>query len=109
LDLLDTIYIDRSDIRQQFKSFEHQILSVKDKFSIAIAPEGTRNPEHEFSDFKAGAFKIAFQNLIPIQPIVIYGSRGLLFEKKHHKVSRDVYVTFLPYKKPFDFHTHNID
>lgn len=109
LDLLDTIYLDRNDIRQQFKAFESQHNSVKDKYSIIIAPEGTRYHQHEFGDFKAGAFKLAFHNLIPIQPIVLYGTPGLLFEKKYAKVSRDIYVTFLIYRKPFDFHTHNIE
>jgi 1-acyl-sn-glycerol-3-phosphate acyltransferase len=71
LDLADTIYIDRADLRQQFKMFEKQNERIKDKYSIVIAPEGTRNKEDDFGEFKPGSIKVAFHNMIPIQPIVL--------------------------------------
>jgi 1-acyl-sn-glycerol-3-phosphate acyltransferase len=71
LDLVDTIYIDRQDLRQQFKMFEKQNECIKNKYSIIIAPEGTRYKEDAFGEFKAGAIKVAFHNMIPIQPIVL--------------------------------------
>jgi 1-acyl-sn-glycerol-3-phosphate acyltransferase len=46
--------------------------------------------------------------MIPIQPIVLWGTSGSLFEKKVQKPSKKFYVSFLLYKKPFDFHSHNI-
>jgi hypothetical protein len=47
--------------------------------------------------------------MIPIQPIVLWGTSGSLFEKKVKKVSKTICVTFLPYKKAFDFHSHNVE
>ncbi|GMO15796.1 MAG: 1-acyl-sn-glycerol-3-phosphate acyltransferase [Mycoplasmoidaceae bacterium] len=109
LDLVDAIYIDRKDLRQQFRMFEKQNEMVKDKFTVLIAPEGTRNKNDEFGEYKAGALKLAFHNMIPIQPAVIWGSQGSLFESKVKKVSKTICVTFLSYKKPLDFHSHNIE
>jgi 1-acyl-sn-glycerol-3-phosphate acyltransferase len=110
LSLLDALYLDREDIRQQFKVFEQQNELIKNKYSILIAPEGTRIHGDELGEFKAGAIKVAYHNMIPIQPIAIYGSDGLMDKNKTHmKKDRIVYVDFLPYKKPFDFHMHNIE
>ncbi|MDR1850724.1 MAG: 1-acyl-sn-glycerol-3-phosphate acyltransferase [Mycoplasmataceae bacterium] len=111
MDLIDTLYIDRDNIRQQLQVFDQQNESIKNKYSIVIAPEGTRVPGDEFGEFKAGAFKVAYTNMTPIQPIVIYGSSGLLFDKDKTNTnkSRQVYVNFMPYLKPFNFHTHNIE
>jgi 1-acyl-sn-glycerol-3-phosphate acyltransferase len=71
LSLIDALYIDRDDLRQQLNLFKKQNELIKEKHSIVIAPEGTRINEDEFGEFKSGAFKIAFDNMICVQPVVI--------------------------------------
>jgi len=108
LNLIDTIYIDRNDLRQQVKVYEKQKELVDEKFSIGISPEGTRHPHHEILEFKPGALKIAFDKMMPIVPICIYGSTGLLDKDKTNKnKSRKVYISFLKPHKPLNFHLHN--
>jgi len=51
-----------------------------------VYPQGTRVPKNDFRKFKSGAFHIAFDNNIPILPVVIAGTgdiwpRGSKFMK----------------------------
>jgi 1-acyl-sn-glycerol-3-phosphate acyltransferase len=71
LDLLDTLYIDRADIRQQVRVYDEQKKQIDQHCSILIAPEGTRNKDHAFGEFKPGSIRLAFDKMIPIQPIVL--------------------------------------
>lgn len=48
--------------------------------TIAIFPEGTRSKTGELGNFKEGAFKLAQDTKVPIQPIVIEGvHRNLIY------------------------------
>jgi 1-acyl-sn-glycerol-3-phosphate acyltransferase len=109
LALIDTVYIDRDNIRQQFQLYNTQNNLIKQKTSIVLSPEGTRISEDEFGEFKSGAFKIAFDNMIYIQPVVIYGTLGRMNKNSKNKCKGPIYVNFLKPKKPFDFHMNNID
>ena len=42
--------------------------------SVLFFPEGTRSPDGEIRDFKAGAFKIAAEEKVEILPVVIDGT-----------------------------------
>jgi 1-acyl-sn-glycerol-3-phosphate acyltransferase len=108
LDLIDTIYIDRKDIRQQVLAYMKQKDHLKNKRSIVICPEGTRIFADQFGEFKPGALKIAFDTLTPIVPIVIYGSSGLMdSDKSNIKPGRTIYTKFLPPVSANDFSGHN--
>jgi 1-acyl-sn-glycerol-3-phosphate acyltransferase len=42
--------------------------------SVMIFPEGTRTSDGSISAFKKGAFRLAFEQQVPIQPMVLYGA-----------------------------------
>ncbi len=46
--------------------------------SVLFFPEGTRSHTGELGPFKNGAFKLAVERRVPLVPIVIDGTRGLL-------------------------------
>lgn len=52
--------LDRDDVRQGLRVINQAIIYINtDANSIGIFPEGTRNPNNDLLDFKAGCFKIA--------------------------------------------------
>ena len=71
LKLIDVIFLDRDNLRQMFASIEKQKELLKDGRSILIFPEGQRNKDNEFLEFKSGSFEVAYRSFVPIQPIVI--------------------------------------
>lgn len=70
------VTIDRSSEESRKKSFERLTEEFKEGKSIAVFPEGTRTPKEKIKegvllqDFKIGAFKLAWQEKSPIQPVV---------------------------------------
>jgi len=76
------IYMDREDIRQSFKVILEAIAKLKEGYSVAIFPEGTRAKGEEMIEFKAGSFKLATKANVPIVPIVMQDTFKLLEEKR---------------------------
>jgi 1-acyl-sn-glycerol-3-phosphate acyltransferase len=106
MNLIDTIYIDRESIRQTLGAYETQHQAINDGRSIALFVEGTRIYGDEFGEFKPAALKLAYKCMIPIVPIVIYGSSGLLDRNKTNRnKNKRIYVKVLPILKPHDFIT----
>jgi 1-acyl-sn-glycerol-3-phosphate acyltransferase len=96
MQLIDTIYVDRGNLRQQYEAYEEQIKAVNAGRSVVVFPEGTRIYQHEIAEMKSAAFKIAQKTYIPIVPIVIYGSSGLMDTNKQFKnKDKHVYVEAL--------------
>ncbi|MDR1235223.1 MAG: 1-acyl-sn-glycerol-3-phosphate acyltransferase [Mycoplasmataceae bacterium] len=96
MDLIDTIYIDRGNLRQQFEAFEEQNKVINAGRSVIIFPEGTRTYQHEIAEMKPAAFKVAQKSYIPIVPIVIYGSSGLMDNNKQYRnKQKKVYIEVL--------------
>lgn len=56
--------------------------------SVAVFPEGTRSKDGKVGEFKAGAFIMAKSADVEVLPVILYGSRELLSEKKirRHKL-----------------------
>jgi putative phosphoserine phosphatase/1-acylglycerol-3-phosphate O-acyltransferase len=52
---------------------------LREGYSIAISPEGTRSPTPAVGRFKKGAFHMAMQGGVPIVPIVIRNAGELLW------------------------------
>ena len=73
--LVDTIFINRENVRDTYNKFKEEINLNDDKRSIVIFPEGTRviDPE-KMIEFHEGSFRIAYKYLAPIIPTVIVGS-----------------------------------
>lgn len=107
-DLIETIYIDRNNLRQQYEVYNEQLQRLKDMKSIIVFPEGHRIFEHTFANFQPAALKVAFHSFIPIQPIAIYGSSGLLDKNKEYSSKKKiVYVKALPLMQHQDFFNSN--
>jgi 1-acyl-sn-glycerol-3-phosphate acyltransferase len=106
MDLVDTIYIDRNNLRQTYEVYETQKQAINEGHSIVVFIEGTRVYEDKFGEFKSAALKVAYKCLVPIVPVVIYGTSGLIDSNKSNIDRRKrVYVKVLPIIKPNEFMT----
>ena len=106
LNLIDTIYIDRENLRQAVQSINEQSEALqKNKVSVCIFPEGTRIEGNEFGEFKAGALGAAYKTYASIQPVVIYNSEGILDKDKGkgHKKDRVVDISYMPTIQPNEY------
>ncbi len=82
LSLIDTIFIERDNLRQAVASLDIQKQKIKENKMIILFPEGTRNTEEELLEFKSGAFELAYKTMVPIQPIVIAHQEKHMEEKR---------------------------
>lgn len=65
------LFLDRQNIKEGLKTILQGIEFVKkDKVSIVIFPEGTRNDDDDIKPFKEGSFKIAEKSGCKIIPMV---------------------------------------
>ena len=76
---LNCMFLDRKDIKSGLQMIKDSISLVEEGSSIFIAPEGTRNSEHELLEFKEGSFKIATRTNCKIVP-VCYTNTENIFE-----------------------------
>lgn len=74
----DVIFIDRSDHDGAVAALGEAAERVRQGLSVAIAPEGTRQPTPRLGVFKRGAFHLAHAAGVPIVPIVIHNSLDVL-------------------------------
>lgn len=71
LQLYNTLFIDRDNIKQGLSVILKAIDNVKAGMSVFIFPEGTRSRDGNMSEFKEGSMKIAVKSGCPIVPIAI--------------------------------------
>jgi putative phosphoserine phosphatase / 1-acylglycerol-3-phosphate O-acyltransferase len=74
----DVIFIDRSDHDGAVAALSEAAEQVRQGLSVAIAPEGTRQPTPRLGAFKKGAFHLAHAAGVPLVPIVIHNSLDVL-------------------------------
>ena len=110
LRMADYILIDRGNEDSKIVMLERCLKCLKNNTSIMIFPEGTRSRNGEMGFFKRGAFQLAIEAGVPILPVVLDGTGGIL--PKHglvfgtgHKVKLKVLDPVLP----GDFGTGNPD
>lgn len=60
------------------EALQRSIQYLKRGTSVLFFPEGTRSRDGEIHNFKAGAFRIAAQEGLPVAPIVIDGTRDII-------------------------------
>ena len=70
--------IDRGNARKTVASLRRVIEGVRNGRSLAVFPEGTRTPDGRLQAFQTGVFKIAVKAGVPIVPVTIRGTFGLL-------------------------------
>jgi HAD superfamily hydrolase (TIGR01490 family) len=85
--LMNMAYVDRGNTAQARKALEPVVDRIREGYSLAISPEGTRSPTPRLGPFKKGAFHMAMQSGVPIVPIVIRNAglhlwRGSMFMRK---------------------------
>lgn len=78
LRMADYIIINRGDEESKIEMLEKSYTSLKKGISIMIFPEGTRSLNNEIGFFKRGAFQLALQANIPLLPVLIDGTGGIL-------------------------------
>ena len=108
LSMADYISVDRNRADSKKRLFEKSYKSLKDGTSIMIFPEGTRSPNGEIGALKRGAFMLSIQTGVPLLPVVIDGTGGIL--PKHGIVfgaKRDVKMRVLNPEYPEGFEIDN--
>ncbi|MGY5139163.1 lysophospholipid acyltransferase family protein [Mycoplasmopsis gallinarum] len=94
LELCDTFFINRKDIRDSFKQLAKFGNFVKENLTYGVIfPEGTRIKGDELGEFKAGAFKTAISNYISVVPVAIHNSENA--DNKNRKEKLKITVEFL--------------
>ncbi len=78
--IIKFVFIDRKNNREGMKSILKASENIKMGHSMAVFPEGdltwVKDPDALISDFKPGAFKIAYKAKCPIVPMVIRNSKN---------------------------------
>jgi 1-acyl-sn-glycerol-3-phosphate acyltransferase len=101
LRMADYIIVDRGNEDSKAEMLERSYKCLSKGISIMIFPEGTRSLNNEIGFFKRGAFQLAMQANVPVLPILIDGTGGIL--PKHgmvfgtgHKIRIRVLDPILP-------------
>jgi putative phosphoserine phosphatase/1-acylglycerol-3-phosphate O-acyltransferase len=77
--LANMAFLDRGNSAQAKVALAPVVERLREGFSIAISPEGTRSPTPAVGVFKKGAFHMAMQGGVPIVPVVIRNAGELLW------------------------------
>jgi putative phosphoserine phosphatase/1-acylglycerol-3-phosphate O-acyltransferase len=72
-------FVDRADSKRAVAALEPVVEKLREGYSIAISPEGTRSVTPAMGPFKKGAFHMAMQGGVPIVPIVIRNAGEVLW------------------------------
>ena len=82
--LIKVIYIDRSNSQKAIETLNQAIDALQGGVSAIFYAEGTRSPDGRLQPFKKGGVMLAIQAGLPIVPITVVGSFGLLPKKQLH-------------------------
>jgi putative phosphoserine phosphatase/1-acylglycerol-3-phosphate O-acyltransferase len=89
-------FIDRGNTGKAKEALAPVVEKLRDGYSIAISPEGTRSPTPRVGRFKKGAFHMAIQGGVPIVPIVIRNAGELFWRGSTLMRSGTIDVAVLP-------------
>lgn len=76
------VFINRNDVRDSLKAINQGVENIKNGYSMAIFPEGTRSKSSNLGEFKKGALKLATKTDVPIVPIVLDGTYKMFEDGK---------------------------
>jgi len=76
--MADYIIIDRGNEESKAKMLDKSYKCLIKGISVMIFPEGTRSFNSEIGFFKRGAFQLALQAEVPLLPVLIDGTGGIL-------------------------------
>lgn len=79
-----SVFVNRNDPDSRRKSVEQMTERIKQNISLMVFAEGTRNKREDIplKQFYSGAFRIAIDTQLPIAPIVLVNSNGILPNEK---------------------------
>jgi 1-acyl-sn-glycerol-3-phosphate acyltransferase len=86
-----SIFIQRTDSRQALRTYKEGEELLRQGFSLAIFPEGTRSRGKNMAEFMRGTLRMAKQTGVPILPITISGAHKI-FEDEGYLQSASVKV-----------------
>ncbi len=72
------IPIDRAKRRQAFSAYERAAAAIRGGKSAVVFAEGTRSRDGSLQPFKKGPFVLAIAAQVPVVPVYIAGTHGLL-------------------------------
>jgi len=76
---IDFVPVDRKGLKAGKRSIDRAIHLIKNKkYSFLIFPEGTRSRDGKLQAFRRGGYFLAIHSQVPIIPISISGSFGLM-------------------------------
>lgn len=85
--------LDRENAREAIKVIREGADNIKNGYSMAIFPEGTRSKDGKIGEFKKGSLKLATMAKAPIVPVAIDGAyRAYEIDKKFKTI--DITITF---------------
>lgn len=87
------VALDRKNAREAIKSIKEGADYIKEGYSMAIFPEGTRSKDGKLKNFKKGSLKLATIAKAPIVPVTIEGAYRA-FEKDRKFRPIDLTITF---------------
>lgn len=93
------ISIDRSDAKSAIRSLKKAAVNIRNGSSVLIFPEGTRSGDAKLLPFKAGGFVLALESGVPIIPMAVQGTFGIM--SKDSYLIRRSHVT-LTVQPPID-------
>jgi 1-acyl-sn-glycerol-3-phosphate acyltransferase len=82
MEVMNCVFIDRSNRRQSIQAIKDGIQTLKDGHSLVIFPEGTRSKGGPVSEFKGGGLRMAFDANVPIVPVTINGTYKIMEQNK---------------------------
>ena len=101
------ITVDRGNEESKTEMLEKSYKCLRKGISIMIFPEGTRSVNREIGFFKRGAFQLALQANVPLLPILIDGTGGIL--PKHGFIFSSGYQIHIRVLDPIDPDTFGTD
>ena len=75
---LHCVFINRDNPREAVSALNEAASWTQQGYSMVVFPEGTRTPDGEIKEFKAGAYKIAEKGHLPVVPVCIKGTADLM-------------------------------
>ena len=72
------IMIDRSNPRDAMASIERAVQTIQSGQSVILFPEGTRTGNGKLQPFKRGAFTLAAKSGVPVVPMTINNTFGIM-------------------------------
>lgn len=92
---INCLFLDRSDLKEGLKTMNQGTQYLKDGFSMAIFPEGTRSQDEEPHAFKEGSLRPALKANVPLVPMAISGTADILENNRLYTVKPAiVHITF---------------